>query len=353
MRILITGGCGFVGSNLAIYLKHKHPRYKIFALDNLKRRGSELNLNRLKTAKISFIHGDIRILSDFKAVPDPDLIIDAAAEPAVLSGIIESTRYTIDTNLLGTINTLEYAIKKKAKLIFLSTSRVYPYRLLNKLKTTEKASRFQIAPNQQMDGAGKKGIKENFLLNGPKTPYGATKYASEILITEYEEFLGLSAIINRCGVIAGPWQMGKVDQGFLVHWLASHYWEKKLKYIGYKGSGKQVRDVLHIEDLFNLIDAEIANFQELKGQTFNVGGGLRNSTSLLELTQLCEKVTNKKINVGCDSKTRPGDVKVYITDNSKVTRLTKWKPKITISDTVEDVMNWLRTNDEFLKPIFT
>lgn len=325
----------------------------IFALDNLKRRGSELNLPRLNKAKISFIHGDIRIPADFEALPDPDLIIDAAAEPAVLSGIIESTRYTIDTNLMGTINTLEYAIKKKAKLIFLSTSRVYPYRLLNNIRITENAYRFQIGPNQQVEGAGKNGFTENFLLNGPKTPYGATKYASEILITEYQEFLGLSAIINRCGVIAGPWQMGKVDQGFLVHWLASHYWKKKLKYIGYKGSGKQVRDVLHIEDLFNLIDAEIANFRELKGQTFNVGGGLNNSTSLLELTQLCEKVTNNKINVGCDSKTRPGDVKVYITDNTKVMQLTKWKPKITVSETVADVMNWLITNEEILKPILT
>jgi len=353
MRILITGGCGFVGSNLAIYLKHKYPRYKIFTLDNLKRRGSELNLNRLNKAKISFIHGDIRIPADFESVPDPDLIIDAAAEPAVLSGIIESTRYTIDTNLLGTINTLEYAIKKKAKLIFLSTSRVYPFRLLNKLRITENAYRFQIGPSQQIEGAGENGIAETFLLNGPKTPYGATKYASEILITEYQEFMGLSAIINRCGVIAGPWQMGKVDQGFLVHWLASHYWKKRLTYIGYKGSGKQVRDVLHIEDLYNLIDFQIKNFNMLQGQTFNVGGGIKNSISLRELTQLCEKATTNKIKVGSDSKTRPGDVKIYITDNSKVTRLTKWKPKITISETVEDVMNWLITNEEIIKPIFT
>jgi len=352
MRILITGGCGFVGSNLAILLKNKNPEYKIFAFDNLRRRGSELNLTRLKKAKISFIHGDVRIPTDFESIPDPDLIIDAAAEPAILSGISESTRYTIDTNLGGTINTLEYSVRKKAQLIFLSTSRVYPYPLLNNLIIEEKDTRLQIAKKQSIDGAGENGIKENFLLDGPKTPYGATKYASETLITEYQEFLGLSAIINRCGVIAGPWQMGKVDQGFIVHWLVKHYWGGELKYIGYKGDGKQVRDVLHIEDLFNLIEIQISNFKTLNMKTFNVGGGLKNSTSLLELTHLCETVTKNNINVGRDSVTRPGDVKVYVTDNSKVTQFTKWSPKITMSETIEDVLNWLTTNKEYLQPIF-
>src|SRR5688500_3778425 len=125
--IFITGGAGFVGSNLAILLKTTYPQYHIICFDNLKRRGSELNLLRLRELGIEFIHGDIRSKSDFEQIQVAvDCVIDAAAEPSVLAGLDGNTDYLIDTNLNGTINALNFSLKHKAKFIFLSTSRIYP-----------------------------------------------------------------------------------------------------------------------------------------------------------------------------------------------------------------------------------
>ena len=353
MRILITGGCGFVGSNLAIDLKRRHPAYQIYAFDNLRRRGSELAISRLKANKIHFIHGDIRIANDLFSVPKTDLVIDAAAEPAVMSGISGSLRYTIDTNLVGTINTLDYALESKAAVIFLSTSRVYPYDALNELRSRQISSRFVLSEKQPAPGISSKGVGENFGMEGPKTPYGATKYASELLIDEYQSFRGLKAVVNRCGVIAGPWQMGKVDQGFMVYWITRHIWKKKLKYIGFGGTGKQVRDVLHVEDLGRLIDWQIDHLDQVNGHTLNVGGGYENSVSLKELTRLAAEKTGNVLKVGSEPETRPGDVKIYYTDNSKVRRLTKWKPQISIPAIVEDVATWIHKEQGMIKPILS
>ena len=132
--ILITGGAGFVGSSLAIRFKKNYPAYKIIALDNLKRRGSELNLNRLKEAGIEFFHGDIRNQEDFNSLPAVDLIIEASAEPSVLAGMNEPPSYVVNTNLLGTVNCLNFAVKNKSDFIFLSTSRVYPIEKIEKIE---------------------------------------------------------------------------------------------------------------------------------------------------------------------------------------------------------------------------
>src|SRR5690349_885101 len=137
LTILITGGCGFIGSNLCVLIKQKYPGYDIIALDNLKRRGSELNIARLTNHEIKFIHGDIRLADDLVLQYDIDFIIDAAAEPSVMAGVGSSLNYVISTNLNGTINALELAVKHKAKFIFLSTSRVYPISKLEAIKYRE------------------------------------------------------------------------------------------------------------------------------------------------------------------------------------------------------------------------
>ena len=131
MRLLITGGAGFVGSNLALDFKKNNPETHIIALDNLKRRGSELNLPRLKEDGIEFIHGDIRNKEDLEGTGKADLIIECSAEPSVMAGYNSSPEYLINTNLLGTVNCLEYARKCDADVVFLSTSRVYPVRTIN------------------------------------------------------------------------------------------------------------------------------------------------------------------------------------------------------------------------------
>ena len=243
-KILITGGSGFVGSNLAVSSKLKYPKVKVIALDNLCRRGSELNIIRLKKNDIEFIHGDIRSPEDLELKEKIDLIIECSAEPSVLSGYGGSPGYVIDTNLTGSINCFELARKNKADIVFLSTSRVYPYGGINNLKVVEDDTRFkwQNEQDENIKGWSEEGIDVNFPLEGPRSMYGATKLCSEIILKEYISMYGLRGVVNRCGVIAGPWQFGKVSQGVFTLWMLAHFFKKPLKYIGFGGCGKQVRD---------------------------------------------------------------------------------------------------------------
>ncbi|TAE38421.1 MAG: NAD-dependent epimerase/dehydratase family protein [Runella slithyformis] len=351
MKILITGGAGFVGSALAISLKANYPSYEILALDNLKRRGSELNLSRLKKAGVDFLHGDIRSKEDFDALPAVDKIIEASAEPSVLAGLDGTPDYLINTNLFGTINCLNYALKHRADFIFLSTSRVYPIKTLETLNFEEAETRFVLADAQPVKGASAQGIAEDFPLDGPRSLYGTTKLASELIIQEYNEFYGLKTVINRCGVITGPWQMGKVDQGVMVLWIAKHYFEQQLSYIGYGGTGKQTRDMLHIADLYRLIDWQLHNLEQVNGEILNAGGGVQSSASLQELTKVCQEVTGKTIPIKQVTENRTADIRLYVTDNRKVTRLTGWQPQIGIKQIVTDIHEWLDANRDALAPI--
>jgi CDP-paratose 2-epimerase len=353
MTILITGGCGFVGSSLAIYFKHKYPDYTIIALDNLKRKGSHLNLDRLNEAGVEFIHGDIRNKEDFDTIGKVDMVIDASAEPSVLAGISGDPEYLINTNLNGTIHCLSFAKKNSAGFIFLSTSRVYPIEVIENANYEELQTRFQLTNNQTTHGISAQGITEDLSTVGYRSFYGATKLASELIINEYNQFYELKSVINRCGVLTGPWQMGKVDQGVVVLWVARHFWKKKLNYIGYGGTGKQVRDILHIKDLFELIDYQAHNLDKVNGETFNVGGGNDVSISLQELTLLCEKITGNKINIEKIADNRMADVRIYVTDNTKVNRHTGWKPKTSPQQIIKDIYEWLIANEKKLKYILS
>ena len=211
MKILITGGCGFVGSNLAIFLMKKLNKAQIFSLDNLFRQGSEINLKRLKKYKIKNFRFDITNNNKVLKLRKFDLIIDCCAEPA-----IEESKYNPDrvfnTNLIGTYNILKKCIKDKSKIIFLSSSRVYSIKELNNFIKKKLKSKIKI----------KKKIK-SFNTSSPKSIYGFSKLASEDLIKEFSFINPMKFIINRFGVIAGPWQFGKQDQGFVSLWIARHF----------------------------------------------------------------------------------------------------------------------------------
>lgn len=351
-KILITGGAGFVGSSLALLLKGKYPDYTIVCFDNLKRRGSELNLSRIQEKGVSFVHGDIRNKEDFDSLDnDVSLIIDASAEPSVLAGINGTPDYLINTNFTGTVNCLNFATRTGSGFIFLSTSRVYPIEAIENINFEEEETRFIISENQQLAGVTNKGLSERFPLEGYRSFYGASKLACELLIREYNQYYNVKTIINRCGVLAGPWQMGKVDQGVMGLWVARHFWNKELSYIGYGGKGKQVRDVLHINDLFRLVDHQIDNIEALNGSLFNVGGGTGKSISLQELTKLCQNITGHKINIMQVEENRKADIRIYITDNSHVFNQTGWKPEITVEETVADMFQWIKENEIALKPV--
>jgi len=352
-NILITGGAGFVGSNLALKLKEKYPEIKVTVLDNLKRRGSELNLPRLKEKGINFVHGDIRNKEDFEEVGKTDLILECSAEPSVLAGINSSPDYLINTNLLGTINCLEFARKNNSAFLFLSTSRVYPIDPINNLNLIEEETRFSLNDKQNSVGASGLGIAENFPLEGARSLYGTTKLCSELILQEYIYNYDLKGIINRCGVITGPWQMGKVDQGVFVLWVARHVFGGRLAYIGYGGKGKQVRDFLHIDDLFEVLDIQINDLDKFSGQVWNIGGGVENSVSLQELTKICEEVTGNKIEIAEVLEDRPADLKLFITDFSKIRNATGWEPQKDARQTIQDIYSWIKENENQLKTILS
>jgi CDP-paratose 2-epimerase len=348
MTILITGGAGFAGSNLAIKLKKKYPHYQVIALDNLKRRGSELNLSRLRENNIHF-----RCKEDLFFENKIDIVIDASAEPSVLAGITSPVEQVMNNNLSGTINCLELARQQAAAFIFLSTSRVYPIAALENVAFVEKETRFEWTDEQTVPGVSSKGIREDFPLTGSRSFYGATKLACELMIEEYHSLTDMKTVINRCGVLTGPWQMGKVDQGVIVLWIARHIFKGKLGYFGYGGTGKQVRDILHVDDLFRLIDWQIHNLNQVSGETFNVGGGIESSVSLQELTALCEKVTLNQIKIETVPENRAADIRIYITDNSYVTAKTGWQPQIKPPQIIEEIAEWIYQHKKDLEPILS
>lgn len=340
-NILITGGAGFVGSGLAIKFKRSYPGANIIAFDNLKRRGSELNIARLREAGVVFQHGDVRNKEDLIFNGNIDLILECSAEPSVLAGIGGSPEYLINTNLMGMINCLELARDHGANIIFLSTSRVYPIAELNRLKFRETDSRFELLEEQDIAGASKFGVREDFPLGGACSLYGATKLSAEIFLQEYIETYKIRGIINRCGVIAGPWQMGKVDQGVAVLWMAAHVFGKKLSYIGYGGQGKQVRDLVHIDDLFDALDIQMKDFNKFNAGVYNIGGGLGNSLSLREMTVICENISGNKIAINSVPEDRPNDVRIYISDCSKFRDMTGWSCQKNTMEIFEDIYKWI------------
>lgn len=352
VNVLITGGAGFIGSHLALGLKARYPTARVTALDNLKRRGTELNLPRLLAGDVRFVHGDIRCPEDLAGFREPfDLLIECSAEPSVLAGFGDNPGYVIQTNLGGTVNCLELARRHQADIVFLSTSRVYPVEALTRLDIEEAETRFVLGEEQPWPGASGAGIGEAFPLVGHRTLYGATKLASELLIQEYQDAYGLRAIINRCGVVAGPWQMGKVDQGVFALWLLAHYFKRPLRYVGYGGSGKQVRDLLHVEDLLEVVVRQLEGMDALSGRVFNVGGGVPCSLSLREATTLCEEITGNRIQITPEPEARNGDVPIYLTDYGALTRATGWSCRTTPRTIVEDIFTWTQAHECHLEQV--
>ncbi len=334
MKILITGGCGFVGSNIAIYLKKNLKKVEIYSLDNLSRKGSSVNKKRLDKKKIKNFNINIVNFKKFKLLPKFNLIIDCCAEPA-----IEASKYDTDrvfnTNLLGTFNILKKCLKDRANIIFLSSSRVYSIQKLRDLvknKNLLKPLRIKYK------------INENFITSSASSLYGFTKLASEKLIKEMFYKTNLKFIINRFGVIAGPWQFGKQDQGFVTLWVAKHFLKKKLSYIGFGGKGHQVRDILHINDVCEIILIQIKKIKKINNKIFNIGGAMNNSISLKDLTIKCEKLTKNKIKFKSVLKTSSFDIPYYVSDNSKLRKFYKWKPSRNIDKILGDIYHWLSKN---------
>jgi CDP-paratose 2-epimerase len=350
MRILISGGCGFVGFNLAHHLLE--AGHKVTVLDNLVRRGSEMNLSALKRLDIPFLHGDIRNPEDFSQLSGPfECLIECSAQPSVVSGYIYPL-YDFTTNVTGVMNCLEFCRTRGIGMIFLSSSRVYPASKINALPVVEEATRWEWDPHVARETLPRGfdpilGISAQFDVDGPtKTIYGASKAAADFFCQEYADAFGLPIIVNRCGVIAGEGQFGVIGQGWLTFWVISCLLERPLSYFGYRG--KQVRDILFIQDLSGLVEIQLAQLDEFSGQVWNVGGGRDRSLSLMEATALVEQLMNKKMKVNYVEEQRKGDMIIYISDNSDIDRALGWSPSVPIEAGTNRIVKWVRDNRESL-----
>jgi CDP-paratose 2-epimerase len=346
MHIIITGGCGFVGFNLARSLAEAGHQITVF--DNLVRRGSEINVSKLLNLGIPFLHGDIRNPEDFTELPDDvDCLIECSAQPSVVAGYTNPL-YDFTTNVVGVMNCLEFCRMQNIGMIFLSSSRVYPASKINALPRVERESRWDwdadVGPQTLPCGFHPvEGIGAQFDLDGAtKTIYGASKVAADFFCQEYADAFGLPIIVNRCGVIAGEGQFGVIGQGWLTFWAMCCLLGRPLTYFGHKG--KQVRDVLFIEDLCTLVRTQIDRLEGLAGRVWNVGGGRLNSLSLVEATTLMERLVNKRIIASHREEPRKGDVVIYITDNTEITSDLGWKPNVSLEQGSERIVRWVSDN---------
>lgn len=341
MKYLITGGCGFIGCNFAAKLLDRGD--KVIILDNLSRRGSEENLKYLKSLGGKIIFNRADICRDFieieKAVEKVEAVFHLAGQTAVTTSLIDP-RKDFEANCLGTINLLE-AIRKssnKPTLIYASTNKVYGK--LEGMEIKKRGNRYCFK-NERL------GVSEKQQLDF-YSPYGCSKGAADQYVRDYSRSFDLKTVVMRQSCIYGPRQFGIEDQGWVAWFTIASILNKKIVIYG---DGKQVRDVLCVDDLFRAWDLAVKNINKVSGEIFNVGGGPNNSLSLLELISYLEKLLQVRVNFNF-SDWRLGDQLVYISDISKLNTQLNWKPEISTSQGLKEMIYWIKNNIEKIRRIF-
>jgi CDP-paratose 2-epimerase len=328
MRVLVTGICGFVGSQIALHLQEEFPDAVLFGADNLSRAGSETNRRVLEARGIKVHVSDVRLASSWAGLPDADWVVDAAANPSVLAGIDgkSSPRQLLETNLWGTIEALEYCRQRKAGFLLLSTSRVYSIEALAALPVREVNRCFNLDTGQLLPpGVTAEGINRDFTVAAPVSLYGCTKLASEQVAMEYAAAFQVPVWINRCGVLSGAGQFGTPDQGIFAFWINAHLRHRAMRYIGFNGQGWQSRDVLHAQDVGRLVALQIRAPHPTKPRLYTVGGGLERLMSLARLTSWCD-ARFSPWKVEADPRPRPYDIPWFVMDSSAVKADLQWEP---------------------------
>ncbi len=355
MKCLVTGGCGFVGAALARHLAEHVDGAQVTAFDSLRRVGSERNRADLVRRGIQVVHGDVRCASDLDALRGFDWVVDAAAEPAVLAGAAGAgvtSRQLMEHNLIGTINVLEAVARWRSGLVFLSTSRVYSIPALAALQLRANGDSYELdaASAALPPGASSEGVDETFSTAPPVSLYGATKIAAEALAFEYASTNATPLVVDRCGVLAGAGQFGKADQGIFSFWIRSWRAGRPLKYIGFEGSGRQVRDCLHPSDLARLVVLQMT--RATAGgvpAALNVSGGRRSATSLAQLSEWCARRFGPR-EVAASAETRPFDLPWVVLDHAKATAAFGWRPEIGPEAIFEEIAAHADANPDWLDP---
>jgi CDP-paratose 2-epimerase len=349
MRILISGVCGFVGSTLAHALAE--AGHQVSGFDNFIRPGSEGNRAELKRRGVKLFHGDLRAASDLDPLPAVDWVLDAAANPSVLAGVDgrTSSRQLIEHNLIGTVNMLEFCKQQRAGFVLLSTSRVYSIAALAGLKMAVEANAYRLSPlAAHPPGASPAGLDETFPTTAPISLYGATKLASEALALEYGETFNLPVFVNRCGVLAGAGQFGRPDQGIFAYWINSWLAQRPLKYIGFGGSGHQVRDCLHPRDLVAVLEKQFAAPKiAATDRIANFSGGAASAMSLRQLSDWCAERLGPHT-VGADTQPRAFDIPWLVLDSSKAARLWDWRPATPTTAILDEIAAHARAHPDWL-----
>lgn len=358
MRILITGGAGFVGSQLAFHLRERG--HEILVMDNLVRRGSELNLKLFRRQGISFTHGDVRSAEDFANLQGAiDLICDASAQPSLVYGYA-NPQFDITNNTLGLINALEFARRHACPLIFCSTNRVYSAERVNAFPLQERPTRLVWNKEKFRAQIGERpvpgfdpdhGFSEEFSVDGGQHGiYGLSKIMADLACQEYAHAFGVKTVINRFSNLAGEGQFGKSEQGWVAWWAVAFRFGLPLQYIGW--GGKQVRDVLFAQDVCRLIEIEMERISQISGEVFNIGGGAGQTLSPLEATQLLRRKTGGDVPVSVAAETRKADLGIYITDIRKAERVLGWQPRIGIEEGFDRIIAWVRENEADLRELY-
>ena len=432
MHLLITGGCGFVGSRIAKWFLAneplssgplssgpvpgsypdrrapassgdgssgsltpglKIPGLKITLVDNLMRPGSQTNRAPLECLGAEVILGDLRQRDFVESLPACDWVIDCAANPSVLAGLGSAalevpanipsqvnqspSQNLVDHNLGGTIHLLEYCKRHRAGMVLVSSSRVYSIRELSRIPHQIKNSVLQfdwdrIESENLIPGLSRQGIDERFSIEPPLSLYGATKLASEWLAKEYSNAFDFPLWINRCGILAGSGQFGKADQGIITYWMHRFLYRHPLRMLGFQGSGAQVRDCLHPDDLARLVQLQIGeSIGESQGRqtqqplqnppslrskpiAVNVSGGIESAFSLQELHEWCARRWGSE-RFGAVSELqridqpRPYDAPWIVLDSNKARQTWNWEPlrdRLSIWEEIaehaEENPNWLQ-----------
>lgn len=349
-RILISGICGFAGSTIAMRLRQLDAGVEIIGFDNFIRAGSELNRLALKRHGIGVRHADARSVTDVEALPAVDWVIDAAANPSVLAGVDgqTSSRQVVEHNLCGTVNLLEYCKSHRAGFILLSTSRVYSIPPLATLKVISRDNAFLPDPAAVLPaGMTGAGISEDFSTAPPLSIYGSTKLASELLALEYGQSFGFPVWINRCGVLAGAGQFGRADQGIFSFWIHSWLGRKSLKYIGFDGSGHQVRDCLHPHDVVPVLLKQM-NAGADGPRIVNLAGGEKNSMSLARLSAWCAARFGPR-EVERETAPRQFDIPWLVLDASRAERFWDFRPTTTMEAILNEIAEHARAHPGWLE----
>lgn len=335
---------------MACFLRAARSDLQVWGIDNLSRRGSESNLAELEQVGCRVVHGDIRCTSDLEPLPRMDWVIDCAANPSVLAGLDGTAGSLVGHNLIGALNLLEKCRRDSSGFILISSSRVYSLDALNRLPLVPAGTRLELQNAGPLpEGAGAQGVREEFSTAAPVSLYGATKIAAEVMALEYGHAFRLPVRINRCGVIAGAGQFGKADQGIFSYWIHSYRERAPLKFIGYGGTGLQVRDCLHPDDLAQIVLMQIAAGDDrARPNICNVSGGLGNSMSLHELDAWCRDRFGKHA-VASELENRPMDVPWLVLDSGLARDQWAWKPTISLREILPEIAEHAAAHPNWLK----